>query len=818
MCREGDNNLDDMLICFILDISERKRIEEDLRMKSLVAAETDNGVVVTGLDQKIKWVNPGFTEITGYEFEEVIGRKPGEFLQGPNTEKEAVRLLSDAIRNRDRVETDITNYGKDGREYILHIEIMPVRDESGEVTEFIALESDVTEQRRAEQEIRDAKEAAEVANQAKSSFLAAMSHEIRTPLNGVVGTIDLLEHSKLESNQRDMVRTARDSSFTLMGIIDDILDFSKIEAGRLELDPAPFSMSQVVEGCAESLQALAAKKNVELLVYCDPAIPKLVGDSGRLRQILFNLTGNGIKFSADLIGRKSRVEASAFLDSLDGNVAKIRLVLRDNGIGMSREVQGRLFKPFVQAESSTTRRFGGTGLGLAISKRLTEMMGGQISLESKPDEGATFTVTLSMEIAADQATDSMGGLEGLQVLLVEGDAEESAIIDSYLRSAGADVISVAPADAIERFNALLESEQDLLLVIDNQSETKSSTKLRELMREKAGGRKQVRFLMMGHGRRRYVRASDEDGMALDINAMRRITLINAVASLADRESPELADVSEDYGYIAELPSREEAKADGRLVLVAEDNETNRNVIRQQLTMLGFVAEVAEDGMQALQMWREEKYELLLTDCHMPELDGYDLARAIRSEEGDSRHTNIVAITADALKGTAEKCRAAGMDDYVTKPMQIPQLRDVLEKWSSYTFGEKGGNELLDDSVENPAIDPGALSSMLGSNDLEMLNKFYANFLETSQDTVDQIIAAHAVGETERVGKLAHKLKSSARTVGANALADCCLDIELAGKAGNVQEIDLQIVRFGLLYQDVQGWLQGHQSENSGGKS
>jgi len=756
---------DDMIIAFSLDISERKQIEDELRMMSLVAAETDNGVVVTGLDQKIKWVNPGFTEITGYAFDEVVGRKPGDFLQGPETEQDAVRLLGEATRKQERAQTDITNYGKNGEPYILHIEIMPVRNEAGEVIEFIALESDVTVQRLAEKKIKEAKEEAEAANQAKSLFLATMSHEIRTPLNGVVGTIDLLGHTRLDSNQRDMVRTARDSSLTLMGIIDDVLDFSKIEAGRFELDHAPVSLPRVVEGCVESLQPLAMKKNIELLVFCDPAIPEVTGDSVRLRQILFNLTGNAIKFSAGLSGRQGKVMVSAVLESMENQNATIRLSVKDNGIGMSANAQEQLFKPFVQAESSTMRRFGGTGLGLAISKRLVEMMGGNIALESRPDEGALFSASLTMKKTYEQNDIPAGELAGLQLLLVEGYPEAIRIVDSYLRHAGAEVTSAAPADAIKGLETLLDSQGELLLVIDSQGEEKRTKQMMVSMRAMAAGRKELRFLIIGRGRRRYVRPSGEDGMAIDINAMRRSTLVNAVASLAGLESPDLGDQQQDYSYIGELPTREEAKADGRLVLVAEDNETNRNVIRQQLAMLGFVAEIAENGMQALEMWRKEKYALLLTDCHMPGMDGYELTRTIRAEESGDRHTPIIAITADALKGTAEKCLAAGMDEYVTKPMQLEELSDVINR--SLPDREIEAPTLAEASRENPqqeAVDHETLPTLLGVNDPEVLKGFYINFMVSCKEIVAKVGTAYASHNSVQVGMLAHKLKSSAKTV------------------------------------------------------
>ncbi len=363
-----------MVVVSHTDITERRQIENELRMKSLVAAETDSGVVITDLEQRIKWVNPGFTAITGFNFNEVIG-KNREISARSRDGKDVLWNISEAIRKRERIETDITNYHKSGRSYTLHLEIMPVKNDFGEVIEFIALEKDVTEQRRSQALIKEAKEAAEAANQAKSSFLAAMSHEIRTPLNGVVGSIDLLSHTRLESNQLDMIRTVQDSASTLLGIIDNILDFSKIEAGRLEIAQEPISIRQVVESCVESLHPVAIKKDVELFVFCDPVIPEVLGDPVRIRQILFNLIGNAIKFSAGMSDRKSRVEVNALLDRREGKTLQLRLQVRDNGIGIAPDVQSQLFKPFTQAENSTTRRFGGTGLGLVISNRLVNLMG-----------------------------------------------------------------------------------------------------------------------------------------------------------------------------------------------------------------------------------------------------------------------------------------------------------------------------------------------------------------------------------------------------------------------------------------------------------
>jgi PAS domain S-box-containing protein len=768
MYQAAELDRDDMLIAFSMDIAARKEAEEalrrtseGLRMMSLVAAKTDNGVVLTDLDQRILWVNPGFTVISGYSLEEVIGRKPGEFLQGEKTNPDTARLISEAVHRRERVEAEIVNYHKNGNPYWVHLEVTPVSNEAGEVVEFIALEQDVsarreaaealwiskerleaaasagiigiwdwdvvndrlvwdkvmyqlygireedfgqayqawisalhpedreavdgeiqaalrgereyapqfrvvwpdgsvhfikaashtsfddqgrpvrmigvnydlTEQKKTEQILAQARADAEAANRAKSAFLAMMSHEIRTPLNGIVGTIDLLGYDSLSPNQRNLVRTAKESSLALMTIIDDILDFSKIEAGRLDLERTPLSLENVVEGVAETLLPLASKKEVVLLVYADPAIPGLLGDPVRLRQILLNLVSNAIKFSAGIPGRAGLVEVEATPASRTPGQALIQIRVRDNGIGMSPMVLKGLFQPFQQAETSTTRRFGGTGLGLVISRRLAELMGGDVAVQSHEGEGTVFTVSLAIEVAPVSVPQPSTDLRGLMVLLVTGDPHATMILEIYIRHSGAEVLTLDSAEVLNRFDDVHARHRDMVVAIECQGDEAASSRLCDRLREKAGNAP-VRFLIISRGRRRQVRPLCGDAMIVDMNAMRRSVLINAVAALAGRESPELGPQELAPVACPPAPTIEVAETAGQLILLAEDNETNQQVIRQQLGMLGYAVQVADNGRQALELWRQGRFALLLTDCHMPEMDGYDLSRAIRAEESE----------------------------------------------------------------------------------------------------------------------------------------------------------------------------------------
>jgi len=419
-----------------------------------------------------------------------------------------------------------------------------------------------------------------------------------------------------------------------------------------------------------------------------------------------------------------------------------------------------------------------------------------------------------MQKTSDQKVIPAGELSGLQALLLEHNPEAVRIIDTYLRYAGADVIPTTPADAVERFKALVQDGDKILIVIDSQIEKEANSQLHDTLRELASGSREVRFLSLGSGRRRYVRPVNEDTLTIDINAMRRSTLINAVASLAGRESLEIGTQKTDYEHFAALPTIDDARESGRLILVAEDNETNRNVICMQLAQLGYVAEMAENGLQALDMWRKEGYGMLLTDCHMPEMDGYDLVRAIRLEEEGKSHIPIIAITADALKGTAEKCLAAGMDDYLTKPIQLEDFARAISNWMPVSNSDETDRSDVAEAPERgEAVDATVLPKLLGSEDPKTLVGFYASFISSSEETVVGVGTAFASQNAMEIGRLAHKLKSSAKTVGALALSDCCLALEQAGKAGDIDGIADRMDEFQSLYQSASDWIKAYMREH-----
>jgi signal transduction histidine kinase/DNA-binding response OmpR family regulator len=626
-----------------------------------------------------------------------------------------------------------------------------------------------------------AKAAADDANRAKSAFLATMSHEIRTPMNGVIGMMDVLHQTSLSGQQVEMVDLIRESAFSLLTIIDDILDFSKIEAGRLDLESSPMPIGEVIEHTCSMFDHLALKKDVELTVFVDPTLPKIVvGDALRLRQVLANLLSNAIKFSS---GRAipGRVALRANLLEGGDDHAVLGISVADNGIGIDEETRGRLFHAFSQADSSTTRRFGGTGLGLAISRHLIDLMGGEIRLRSTPEQGATFMIRLPLTLTDHR--EPVAGPEpeiaGLRCLVVGGPSGLGPDVARYLAAAGAQVEQVESPGALPQVAAALASGP-WVWILDSAASTTSMAELRTL----AHGlrRLEVRFLDIGRGRMREPQHMDADLVSIDGNVMTRRRLLRAVATAAGRVQEEVRTPASRsrLGHI-DPPSHDEARRAGRLILVAEDNETNRDVIRRQLALLGYAADIENNGVSALERWHDDDYALMLTDLHMPRMDGYELTAAIRASERHGRRMPIIAFTANALKGEAERCQAAGMDGYLTKPLQLAELKRALDRW-------------LLTRTSGRAVDIQVLADLVG-NDPAVLRGFLLDFQHSAERIAATLRAACVQGDAREASAQAHQLKSSARTVGALALGELCSQIEAAGRADNFDTLALLLPAF-----------------------
>jgi CheY-like chemotaxis protein/nitrogen-specific signal transduction histidine kinase len=533
---------------------------------------------------------------------------------------------------------------------------------------------DITELKRTEEELRTAKDVAEAANRAKSDFLATMSHEIRTPMSGVIGMTEILLTTSLTADQHEFASTTLDSAYGLLTILNDILDFSKIEAGKLQLDISDFDPRVLVENTAHLLLA-KMRPQTTLLTFIAPEIAPMVrGDAGRVQQVLLNLVSNAVKFTAE-----GQIAIQATLETETQSSMTLRFAVTDTGIGLSAAAIAKLFQPFVQADGSTTRKFGGTGLGLAICKRLVELMGGTIGVESVEGQGSVFWFSIPFARSDHAPVLAQPNLlEGQRVLVIDGMAASREILHCYLAAWGLLVDTAASAAeglaCVEAAHAMPYS----LVLIDYALPDMAAAELAQRLHGLPGHAMSCLVLM-----RPFQTTSDGsivEPAGFDSMLSKPVkqsalldTLVTTQTALLDGQSAGLTAVVS--------PISGPVLRDDVLLLVAEDNPVNQRLVLRQLQLLGYQAQVVQNGREAVAAVARGRYALVLMDCQMPELDGYAATEAIREAEAhSSKRLPIIAMTANAMTSDRAACLAAGMDDYVSKPVKADTLREVIERW------------------------------------------------------------------------------------------------------------------------------------------
>ncbi len=644
------------------------------------------------------------------------------------------------------------------------------------------------------------REAAVEAARAKDEFLANMSHEIRTPIHGILGMTDLLLEGRLGGKQRRLTRTIKSTGETLLGIINDILDFSKIEAYKLDLELTEFRLEELVERVAEQFAEVAQRKGVEFVCGVAPeCYGTYVGDPGRLRQILVNLCGNAIKFTQD-----GEISIRVNLSGQVGPHRQLRFEVRDTGIGMSESAQERVFDPFSQADSSTTRRYGGTGLGLAICGRLVELMHGQIGVESRLGEGSTFWFTAGLSAVEDSTvtTTEPASTELVsRALLVHGNATAREVLCEKLESLGVEATAVADATvAIDRLSRAVEQDSPFeVVLIDSQPHGISGIDLGErIIADEKLGRPRT-YLMVNVVGDEW---SESEAIRLGLSCITK-----PISSHTLQQCMSIMDPSKviDIGTANrnEDLSKEAAALSGR-ILVAEDNSLNRELTSEMLKPTHCEVVMVMNGREAVEAYQRQEFDLILMDCQMPEMDGFDATREIRrleSATGDDHRIPIVALTANAMRGDREECLAAGMDDYLSKPFSRKLLISLLGNWlntSNYLdeqLAAGGGTSGSASEIElDAALDKTAIDNirMVDDDTNELLLRCIQAFKENAPVLVSEICSGVENNTADQVMRAAHTLKSNSGSLGVMRLMDSCRRMEEMARRGDLGDAEALI--------------------------
>jgi signal transduction histidine kinase/DNA-binding response OmpR family regulator/HPt (histidine-containing phosphotransfer) domain-containing protein len=645
---------------------------------------------------------------------------------------------------------------------------------------------------------------AQAASRAKSDFLANMSHEIRTPMNAVFGMTDMLLASPLGQRERGFAEQVRESSEHLLAIIDDILDFSKIEAGRLELEIIEFDLVRRVEETVESFARDAQAKGIELMCHVHPSVPQVVeGDPLRFSQVLSNLVSNAVKFT-----QSGEITVRARLAATDGQDLTIRIEVKDSGIGITSEQKERLFQAFVQADTSTTRRFGGTGLGLVISRQLTELMGGELDVDSKPGKGSTFWFTIRAKAVREptaQIRRASRKLEGLRVLVVDDNATNRLIVCEAMRAWG---MVPVEADTPSRALVLLTEARDAgepfeLAIVDFHMPEMDGIELARRMHAKEES-PELPIVMLTSV---VSDAPKQDLESAGVDAcldkpVRRSKLLESLERVVGAATPAAVPPPSDAARRLPAP---ELPEDARTVLVAEDSEMNQRVMIAMLERMGFRAHVVGNGRLAVdaRVGDPARFAALLMDCQMPEMDGYEATRFIRTKEveGGLGRIPIIAVTAHAMRGDRDRVIAVGMDDYVTKPVRFEVLEGTLTRWCD--GGGRNGSDRPATIVARPSglLDE-TIVAQLRSLESHTRPGFLKEVVESFRKDADQLVAdmraALEAGDLEGLRRAGHTLKGTSRNVGAMDLAMAAERVQsgadLEGASDLVGAVEREIAR------------------------
>jgi len=778
-----------------LQESETKLKETSRFYRTVLDSMHDPVAIVNVGDKRVVGVNSVFLDFYGKDAAEVVGEECRTAIRGSDSACRSAEYecpLEKAMSGGGYYLTEQVHCGRDGKDVQVEVSTSPVLDSEGNVVQVVLVVRDISARKASEAAQEAGRLAAEDASRAKGQFLANMSHEIRTPLNGIIGMSELALDTAFDEDQKKIFTTINSEAGSLMSMVNDVLDFSKIESGRLELEENSFDMRHLVEDLANTIALQAERRGLEFNSYFAPDLPvRVVGDPGRLRQIILNLASNALKFTEE-----GEIFVRAELDEDLGAKVKVRFSVKDTGIGIEPEKQVNIFESFIQADGSTTRRYGGTGLGMAIARQLAELMEGKISLTSRPGKGTTVRVTAVFVKGGEESQSAPRkpfDLGGLRVLLVDDSRTSLSVLKSYLGLSGCRTEEVSSGEeALAVLGRAHASAKGFNLVItDHRMAGMNGFTLAQRMREKNELRDVPVILLTSMGSlgdgRRCREAGIQGYLAKPVG---QEELREAVAAVMGQSA---AGAEKESWSLVSRHSLAEERIGGELqILVVEDYPTIQEILLMHLRCAGCEVDLAENGEEAVEAFRRKHYDLILMDIQMPVMDGYEATRAIRQLEKDRQGTaaagekpsrvSIIAITARAAKEDEERCYAAGMDGYLAKPVKRRALLDAVSK-----LGTPEG------APENPpAAQPEGGEDLSALDLAQVLDEFQGRedflfgaierFLRDVRGQVAQMRRAVDQGDAQTVLHEAHSVKGAARFLTAERLADTAFKLESAGRS------------------------------------
>jgi two-component system, sensor histidine kinase and response regulator len=796
------------------------------RARTIVNMSSDAFVAMNGEGQIVEW-NREAERTFGYTREEVLGKSlaetliPSHLRQAHYAGLKQFLLTGDGpVLNR-RIE--ISALKRSGDEFPVELTITAIPIEDSWL--FTAFARDITVRQRDELELKQTKEAAEAANRAKSEFLANMSHEIRTPLNGIVGMAELALETQLSYGQLEYLNTIKSCADSLLSIINDILDFSKIEAGKLDMDRCGFHLPDLLSDTCKTLGFRADQKGLELACRIGPDVPEYVmGDAGRLRQVVINLVGNAIKFT-----KQGEIVVQAELVSRTDTSVELKLVVSDTGIGIPKEKQCQIFQAFEQADSSITRTYGGTGLGLAISSKIVALMNGKLELESQQGSGSTFYFTVHFDLAPEQerhVSRPTASLRDLRVLVVDDNQTNLRILTEILHHWHMQPTAVAGGkEALAALEQAAERGRPYALVLlDAQMPEMDGFTLIEHIKANRRLKETVLMMLSSAAQHSDAERCRNLGVAAYLTKpIKQSELLDTILLLLNptehiHDEGNLVSPQSVRGTVGNTSAKWN-------ILLAEDNPVNQRVASGILEKRGHTVTAVENGLEALQAVKVQRFDLVLMDLQMPEMDGFAATAAIRDlEQPTGRHLPIVAMTARAMKGDRECCLQAGMDGYVSKPINPKELlatienlvcRPVIDGQQLVNSDPKTMNHINNSSKQQPIIQPVPTSESLAAsaetnsddlavidfaallarveNDTTLLDEMIELYLDSSPRLLIEIETGVRMGDPVTVQRAAHALKGALQNLSAGPCALAALELEKQGRSGDIGSVDGALV-------------------------